>query len=265
MTSIDAPTPHYPGLLDLSGKAFIVLGAGQGIGGEVCHAITQCGGEVLCVDLKPEIAERTAGVVGGEWISADVTSRPDMEAVFARADVVFGARLSGVVDVVGVTLPSPLPDYDDETIDRQFDLVVRHAILAIQMAAPRLAANGGGSITLVGSLAGLMSTRKVALYGVAKSALHSLAANAATELGPQGIRVNAVAPGRIRNSGTIFPDPALWASIERAIPLGRTGVPQDIASVILFLCSDLGRYVTGNVIAADGGVHRVSALPSSLA
>lgn len=264
MTETSSCTTYYPGLLQLAGKSFVVLGAGPGIGGEVAHAITQAGGRVLCVDQKPDVAERTAALTGGEFIGADVTSREDMEKVFARADELFGGTLNGVVDVVGITLPSPLPDYDDETIGLQFDLVLRHAILAIQMAAPRLAANGGGSITLVGSLAGLVSTRKVSLYGVSKSALHALAANAATELGPQGIRVNAVAPGRIRNSGTIFPDPGLWEAIEKAIPLQRAGIPSDIAGPILFLLSDLARYVTGNVIAADGGIHRVSALPSSL-
>lgn len=260
----DLTTPRYPDLLRLDNKGFVILGAGAGIGRETAQAVTQSGGKVLCVDLNADVAAETAALVDGESMAADITRREDLEKVFARASSLFGARFNGVVDVVGVTIPNFLPDYTDEDIDRQFDLVLRHAIMAIQIAAPLLAENGGGSITLVGSLAGLVSTRKAVLYGVAKGALHNLAAYAGQEFGPQGVRVNVVAPGRILNSGTIFPDPERWQAIEKAIPLGRAGVPSDIAGPILFLASDLAKYVTGNVIASDGGISKVSALPSSL-
>lgn len=260
----DLSTPHYPDLLRLDGKGFVILGAGPGIGREVAQAITQSGGRVLCADLNGDMAQETAALVGGEGIQANVTKRADLQAVFARAGELFGSDFKGVVDVVGITIPNFLPDYSDDDITNQFDLVLRHAILSIQIAGPMLAANGGGSITLVGSLAGLASTRKATLYGVAKGALHQLAAFASHEFGPQGVRVNVVAPGRILSSGTIFPDPDRWAAIEAAIPLGRAGVPSDIAGPILFLASDLAKYVTGNVIAADGGISKVSALPSSL-
>lgn len=254
---------NYPGLLRLDGKSFVVLGAGKGIGGETCLALTQAGAKVLCVDLKPEVAEATAREVGGIALAADVTSRADMEAVFNKARSEFGKSFYGVVDVVGITLPGALPSYDDEALTKQFDLVLRHALLTLQIAAPMLAENGGGSICFVGSLAGLASMPRIALYGTAKAALHNLTVFASHEFGPSGVRVNCVAPGRIRSSGTIGANPELWERIEAAIPLRRAGEPSDIAGAILFLASDLAKYVTGNVIAADGGISHVSALPSS--
>jgi 3-oxoacyl-[acyl-carrier protein] reductase len=264
-TSVESPETDYLRLLRLDGRGFVVLGVGSGIGGRTCQALTQAGARVLCVDVKSEVAQSIAQTVRGISITADVTRRDDMQAVFDLARTEFGAQFSGVVDVVGVTLPGELPSYDDEAITRQFDLVLRHAILTLQIAAPMLAKNGGGSVVFVGSLAGLASSPRIALYGTAKAALHNLTVFAAHEFGPSGVRVNAVAPGRIRASGTIGAAPELWNRIEAAIPLRRAGEPEDIASVILFLASDLSRYVTGNVIAADGGITHVSALPSSAA
>lgn len=254
----------YPGMLRLDGKGFVVLGVGSGIGGQTCLALTQAGAKVLCVDLKAEVAAATAREVGGIAFAADVTKRSDMEAVFAKAQSEFGSGFNGVVDVVGITLPGALTSYDDDALTRQFDLVLRHAILTLQIAAPMLKANGGGSICFVGSLAGLASMPRIALYGTAKAALHNLTVFASHEFGPDGVRVNAVAPGRIRSSGTIDANPEVWERIEAAIPLRRAGQPSDIAGAILFLASDLAKYVTGNVIAADGGISHVSALPSSV-
>lgn len=264
-TSVERSETNYPRLLRLDGRGFVVLGVGSGIGGQTCQALAQAGARILCVDVKCEVAQSMAQTVGGISITADVTRRGDMQAVFHLARTEFGAQFSGVVDVVGITLPGELPSYDDEAITRQFDLVLRHAILTLQIAAPMLAENGGGSVVFVGSIAGLASSPRIALYGTAKAALHHLTASAAHEFGPSGVRVNAVAPGRIRASGTIGAAPELWNRIEAAIPLRRAGEPEDIASVILFLASDLSRYVTGNVIAVDGGIAQVSALPSSAA
>jgi len=255
---------NYLQKLQLDGKGYVVLGAGQGIGGEVSRAFHEAGAQIICVDLNNEVAQATAQAVNGFAVQADVTSRPDMERVFEVARSRFGEHFAGVVDVVGITVPGDIPSMDDEKINRQFDLVVRHALLSMQIAAPLLARNGGGTITVVGSLAGIMSTRRAALYGVAKAALHHLVMFASDEFGPSGVRINCVAPGRIKSSGTIMASEEKIKRIENAIPLRRMGTPDEIAGVALFLASDLASYVTGNVIVADGGISKVSALPSSL-
>jgi NAD(P)-dependent dehydrogenase (short-subunit alcohol dehydrogenase family) len=132
-------------------------------------------------------------------------------------------------------------------------MIFRHAFLAIQSAAPRLAARGGGSITLVGSRAGIKPAANQALYGSAKAALHHLMRVSAIEYGPAGIRVNVVAPGFVRTPrvSAALP-PEVWERIEQSNPLRRAAEPQDVADAILYLSSDLARYVTGNVLSLDG-------------
>jgi len=251
----------YPALLNLHGRGYVVLGTGAGIGGEVCRAITQCGGKVLCVDLALEQARATAEAVGGEAMAADITKRHEMEAVFARAQELFGGAFYGVVDVVGVPLLQGIIDVEDAVFDRQYDLVLRHAWLAISVAAPLLAQNGGGSIVLVGSVGATSYHAQAALYCAAKGALNSLAQMASVAYAQNGVRINVVSPGRVKASGVSKPSDDLWKRIEQATPLKRAGTPPEIASTILFMASDMSSYITGQVLVADGGI---SNCPGSL-
>lgn len=247
----------------LNGRGVVVLGVGAGIGSAVCAALSQAGAKLLCVDLKKESAEAAAAKYGGVAAVADVADRAEMEAVFATAEREFGRDFHGVVSVVGVPLPGAITTLDDEKVQRQLDLTLRPAILVTQLAAPRLAARGGGSVVFVGSLAAEVSTLNIALYGVGKAAVNKLAATAAHEFGPGKVRFNVVSPGRIVSSGVVPISPETLARIEQAVPLRRAGTPADIAGVVLFLLSDLASYVTGTVIPVDGGVGRISALPES--
>lgn len=252
----------YTNLLRLNGKGVIVLGAGEGIGGAVCAAVTQAGGKVVCVDIDGAQAERTAAHARGIAVTADVTDRAQLTAVFDRTEEIFGPDLYGVVDVVGVTFPALLADESDDTMQRQFDLVLRHPILLTQIAHPRLARRGKGSVVFIGSLAGAANTLRLGLYGTAKAAVHHLATAAAVEFGPYGVRTNAIITGRILRSGSTAPSGVMQA-IEQAIPLRRAGVPEDIAAVALFLLSDLAGYVNGAKLPVDGGIGVVTPLPSS--
>jgi NAD(P)-dependent dehydrogenase (short-subunit alcohol dehydrogenase family) len=263
MTSETWRTQSYLDQMDLSGKGFVVLGVGTGIGGQVCRALSEAGARLICVDVRADMADRAAADSGGIPIVADITDRAEMTAIFARAHAEFGQDFEGAVDVVGVTRPGLLAMVGDEAIAQQFDLVFRHALLTIQIAAPMLAALGRGSITLIGSISGITSQPRIALYGAAKAALHHLVAEAAHEFGPSGVRINAVAPGRIIASGSVRPTEQALQAIAAAVPLRRPGVPSDIAGVVLFLASGLAAYVTGTVIRADGGIGMVSALPGS--
>lgn len=256
-------TPNYLDLLRLDGRGFVVLGTGDGIGGQVAHALSQAGAKVLCVDLRQEAAEKTAASVGGIAMAADISKRDDMQRVFTRADEAFGKNFYGVVNVVGVPVPGLLHQHDDAEIQKQFDLVLRHALLTVQIAGPMLAERGRGSIILIGSLAGLQSVPNVGLYGVAKAALFALAESASHQFGPSGVRVNVVAPGRISGSGAIRPKPEQIATIAAGIPMRRLGEPREIAGAALFLASDLASYVTGEIIIVDGGIHYVTALPGT--
>lgn len=254
--------PDYTSFSRLDGRGFVVLGAGDGMGRQSCHALAQAGARVLCVDRDPLLAEGIAHEVQGVAIGADVTSRTDMQRVFQTAQAELGQTFRGVVDIVGMAKLASLVDHDDESWNSQFDIVLRHAWLALQLGGTALAARGGGTMVFVGSIGGLVSVRQQAVYGSAKAALHHLVRCSAHELGPRGVRVNAVAPGFVRTPRLLKAlRPEFWEQVAETNPLGRVATPADIASTILYLCSDLAGYVTGNVLTLDGGAHFVPPFP----
>jgi NAD(P)-dependent dehydrogenase (short-subunit alcohol dehydrogenase family) len=253
--------PQYLKLLDLTGRGFVVLGAGQGIGEQAAHALGQAGATVMCVDNDAGRARKIAQDVGGYACRADVLARGDMERVFREAKEQLGA-VTGIVDIVGIARIKPLSAFDDAAWSEQFDQVVRHAFLTLQIGAAAVKEAGGGTITFVGSLAGLRAVRDQVAYGTAKAALHHLVRTTASELARDRIRINAVAPGFIRTprlEQLLAADQ--WQLIEQTIPLGRAAQPYEIAAPLLFLASELSSHITGQVLAVDGGVANQAALP----
>jgi NAD(P)-dependent dehydrogenase (short-subunit alcohol dehydrogenase family) len=244
----------YRRLLSLEGQVFIVLGAGQGIGEQVTLALAQCGAKVVCVDSVRERAEAIAATVGGVAIEADITRPADMERTFATATELPGAGPLGLVDVVGIVIRNDLANSTEETWHRQFQLVLDHAWLAMRYGAKAMEGRGG-SMVFVGSIAGSVVRSGAALaYATAKAGLHHLVKGVARDLGPSGIRVNVVAPGLTRTPRLVEANPpAYWEAEGAGIPMRRVGEPSDIASAVLFLSSPLASFITGNIIAVDGG------------
>lgn len=251
----------YLSLLRLDGRGFVVLGAGQGIGEQAVHALAQAGARVLCVDRDEQLARNIAESVGGVPCAADVTSRADMQRVFETARKAFG-RVRGVVDIIGVAGIKPLSDVDDAAWNQQFDIVLRHAYLAIQVGGEMMAADGGGSIAFVGSMSGNRAVPNQTAYAVSKAALHHLVRCAGAEYARRGVRINAVAPGYVRTprlNQRLGED--AWDAISKVIPIGRPATPAEIAGPLLFLASDLSAHMTGEVIAVDGGAGVMAAFP----
>jgi NAD(P)-dependent dehydrogenase (short-subunit alcohol dehydrogenase family) len=244
----------YLKMARLDGQGIVLLGAGGGgIGSATALALSGAGARVLCVDVNEQQAREAASSIGGEAVVADIRKRADMARVFSRARELFGNNFKGVVDVVGVAMIAPLETFDDEAVDAQFGIVFRHALLALQLAAPLLAENGGGAVTFVGSRSGIRPSPNQAIYGAFKAALHHLVRAAAMEFGPNKIRVNAVSPGPVRTPRLLKAlSPEAWHQLGIANPLGRVADPHDIAKAILFLASDLAGYVTGNILVLDG-------------
>lgn len=261
--AIPSDIKSYPDALSLSGKGIVVLGAGGGgIGTETSRALAQAGAQLLCVDFRQQEADEIAEETGGTAHVADITSRAEMEKLFERADALFGNSFAGIVNVVGLVQMGPITSLDDAAIERQFDVVFRHALLATQIGAPLLARNGGGSVVFVGSLSGLRAVHNQGVYGMAKAALNRLAQQAAFEFGPQGVRFNVVAPGFVKTPrvGAAISD-EIWGEIERRVPLRRAALPSDIAKAVLFLSSELASYVTGNILTLDGGTSLYMEVP----
>jgi NAD(P)-dependent dehydrogenase (short-subunit alcohol dehydrogenase family) len=251
----DTSVPSYLDLVKLEGRGFIVVGAGQGIGRQATHALAQAGAKLFLIDNQDALAKEIADEVGGTPWVADARDRGEVERAVAEARGKLG-RVHGLVDIVGMARWGELLEVSDEDWDWTFSMVLRHAFLFSQAAGKAMAEDGGGVMTFVASVSGVTSAPKHAPYGAAKAGLMSWVRTLAVELGPQGIRANAVAPGFVwtpRISKLIGEDAR--KAQEPNVPLRRVAVPADIASAILYLSSDLSSYVNGQTLIVDGGVE----------
>jgi NAD(P)-dependent dehydrogenase (short-subunit alcohol dehydrogenase family) len=251
-----ALVPDYAGMLRLDGKVFVVLGGGFGIGYQISRALASVGAKVVCVDREPERAATVAAEIDGVPYSGDITDRDTVAALFAFVGTELG-RLDGVVDVVGLARYKPLIDLTDDDWGFHTDIVLKHAYLALEYSTRYWRQTGtGGTVAFVASVAGIDSSPNLAAYGATKAAMMSLVRSAAVELGPYGIRVNAVAPGIIRTpraqANPKWTKELLDENIANT-PLGRLAYPDDIAAALLFLSTPLSAHITGQSLVVDGG------------
>lgn len=253
----DANTvPEYTSLIRLDDQVHLVLGAGQGIGYQTAHALAAFGATVVCVDRDPDRVTAIAEEIGGVPLVGELTERESMATVFDTVHRDLG-KIHGVVDIVGLARYKALVELTDEDWQWHLDVVLRHAYLTLEHAAKFWQRTGtGGSIAFVASVSGIQSSPKTAAYGAMKAALMSLVRTAAVELGPQGVRVNAVAPGVVRTpraqENPKWTQELLDANIAKT-PTGRLTYPADIASALLFFLSPLSSQVTGQSLVVDGG------------
>lgn len=257
MTTADnSPVPEYAARQRLDGRNYVVVGAGQGMGRQTCHALAQMGAaRIVCVDIEADRAKDVADEIGvGVPWTGDVTRRDEVERLAADADRELGT-VNGLVDIVGMARWASILEVDDETWDWEFDICLRHAYLLSQVLGRRMVQSGGGTMVFIASASALSGAPNHAPYGAAKAALIAWVQSLAVELGPHNIRANAVAPGVIltpRMDAT-FDDERRKANAA-VVPLGRMGQPADIAGAVLFLTSDLSSFINGRTILVDGGV-----------
>jgi NAD(P)-dependent dehydrogenase (short-subunit alcohol dehydrogenase family) len=254
----DTDVPDYPGRLRLDGRRFVVIGAGQGIGRQASHALAQAGARLVVVDKEPDLAADIAAEVDGTPWSGDATDRDEVARLASSAVDALGG-IDGLVDIIGMARYASLLDITDELWTWEHDICLRHAWLAMQTLgkamASRRSGGAGGAMVFVASVSGMTSAPLHAAYGAFKAGLIGLVRSAAVELGPLGIRVNAVAPGVVwtpRVSAYLGEDGRRRNSDNA--PLRRVALPADIAAALLFLASDLASYVNGQTLVVDGGV-----------
>jgi NAD(P)-dependent dehydrogenase (short-subunit alcohol dehydrogenase family) len=239
----------------LTGRRAIVTGAGSGIGRAACIRFAAHGASVAALDIDGEAAKKTAAVVGGIALEADVT---DAEAL--REAVDDGVRqlggLSILVNNAGGSTMAPLAGWEPNVWDELVRLNLSGVFHGMRAGVPHLLAGGGGAVVNTASISATRPSAGEAPYSAAKAGVMALTASAALEYGP-AIRVNAVAPGMIRTNLTKPLLDGLPDEVERYLrttPVARIGDPDDVADVMLFLCSDLARFITGQTLVVDGGM-----------
>lgn len=232
---------------DLSGRVALVTGGAGGIGSAVCAALAAAGARVFSADR-----DGLAAPAGAVPVACDVTSSAAVRAAI-NSVVALGGRLDIVVHCAGITRDALLAKMTDE----EWDTVVRtnldSAFYLLRGSAAALRASGGTSVVLVSSINAERGKAGQANYAASKAGLNALGKTAAREWGRFGIRVNVVEPGWIETPMTASLPADLRERALRETVLGRLGRPDDVAGVVLFLCSDLGRHVTGQVLRVDGG------------
>jgi meso-butanediol dehydrogenase / (S,S)-butanediol dehydrogenase / diacetyl reductase len=240
------------GLLD--GQRAVVTGGGSGIGRATCRRMAEHGATVAVLDIDGAGANAVAKEIGGLAYEVDVTDEPAFRQAVDDAARSLGG-LTTVFNNAGIGSLSPLHEWSNEEWDRLVRVNLTGVFLGFRSAIPHLQAEGG-SIVSTASISGTRPAAGEAAYSAAKAGVVALTASAALEYGPS-IRVNAVAPGMIRTALTkplldLLPD-----EIDRYVrttPVARLGEPQDVADVVVFLCSDLARFITGQTIVVDGGM-----------
>jgi len=248
----------------VEGKACVVTGAGSGIGKAIAERLAEEGGKVLCVDVNGETATTTAkGITdtGGiaEALAADVSDSKQVEAFMTLSVELYG-QLDVLVNNAGVNIPGILHEVSDAVIDKTLDVNVKGQIYGCRSAIPHMLRQGGGSIVNISSVNGLVSEPFLSVYSASKGAVVMLTRGVALDYAKQGIRCNAICPGWVdtpinyAHAEMLGGLQKVYATIDSFQPIGRPGEPREIAHLALFLASDEASFMTGSIIAADGGM-----------
>lgn len=245
---------------EFAGKTVMITGAGRGIGRVVALKFAAEGAQVAANDISPDNLGDTVDQIrqaGGtaEAFVADVSDKMHVQAMIEEIRDAFG-RLDILVNNAGVEPHDTLLDLDEYDWDRTLAVNLKGPFLTMQSVGRVMAEEGGGVMVNVASIAGRAHGLKDrAPYVASKMGLIGLTREAAREFAAYGIRVNAVCPGVIITEMTakLRDDQAMMARWLADIPQGRLGDPEDVAAVVLFLCSDAARYITGQAINIDGG------------
>lgn len=246
----------YADMFRLDGRHAVLLGCG-GIGAEVAAGLAAHGARVTCVDRDRGAAEHAVeraaqeGDGGGHAAEeADVLDEASLAALAERLGVV-----DVLVHTVGVNVRKPLLEYTPEEFDRVVGLNLRGTFNAVRAFAPGMAGRGRGSIIAFTSIRAVTVEPGQGVYAATKAGMLQLLRTLAAELGPQGVRVNAVAPGVVETPLTeqIRSDPAWNAAYVTKSALGRWARPEEIVGAVLYLAGDAASFVTGSQLMVDGG------------
>ena len=240
----------------MSNKVTLIVGGAKGIGLATAQRLAAEGAKVFITSRRREDAEKAAEGIGNGavGIAADASSPEDMVVAVEKVREAHG-RIDALVLNAGLSEPSQITEITPEHFDRHFDVNVRGMVFGFQAALPAMAE--GGSVVLVGSIAGSAGYATYGTYCATKAAVRSYARTWTAELAPKGIRVNVVAPGPTDTDMMASVAEDTRAAIVAPIPMGRMARPSEVAAAALFLLSDDASYIAGAELCVDGGLRQV--------
>jgi 3-oxoacyl-[acyl-carrier protein] reductase len=242
--------------LGLSGRTALVCGASSGLGLASAEALAEEGASVVLFARRAEQVEENAARLGGVAVVGDVTEDPDLERAVSTTVDRFGG-LDVLVWNGGGPPPGTARETDEASLESGYRLLLRPALTLVRLCLPYLERSPAGRIVALTSLAAQEPTTHLALSNTFRPALTGWLKTLSREVGPQGITVNCVAPGRIATArlDELYPDGPSEAQLEE-IALRRLGTPREFGDVVCFLASERARYVTGQTLVVDGGLKR---------
>lgn len=241
----------------LEGKAAIVTGASRGIGRAIAEAFVREGARVVICGRKQETLDEVARAIGSSVkpVACHVGRPDEIKNLLATALEAFGP-IDILVNNAATNISfGPCLEINETQFDKMIEVNLKSAFRFTQAVAPGMCARGGGSIVNIASIAGLRPQLHSLLYSMTKAALIMMTKSYALELGPKGVRVNAIAPGLIQTalSEHYWRDEAQQASVVGHQPIRRIGQPSDVAEIALLLAGERGSYITGQTFTVDGG------------
>ena len=250
-------------LFDCTGKVAVITGSSRGIGKAIAEELAAHGARVVISSRKQDACDEVASEINGRHgdgtAIAVAASSSDKEAL---ANLVATTRANlGSIDILVCNAASN-PHYGslDDISDEQFRRILDNNVLSnhwlVQLALPDMRHSGGGSIIVVSSIGGLRGSSVIGAYNISKAADFQLVRNYAVELGKENIRVNAIAPGVVKTdfARPLWEDEKIHDATARMTPLRRLGEPRDIAGAAVYLASDAGAWMTGQMMIIDGGI-----------
>jgi len=247
---------------NLEDKVFVVTGGSRGIGLEIARMLIDQKARVIICGRKPEgleaaVAELNAGV-NLLAVPAHAARAEDVDDLFNRALEAFG-HVDGLINNVGMNIVTGLVDADPGLWNKIIDSNLNGTFLCSRKAGQIMREQKKGKIVSISSLAGRRSAPFMGIYGVAKAGIEMMTKVIAQELAAFNIQVNAVAPGMVRTkfSEPFWSNSEIYEQIVKTIPLGRIAEPADVAGTVLFLCSEVADFITGQTLMVDGGASAV--------
>jgi 3-oxoacyl-[acyl-carrier protein] reductase len=242
--------------LGLKGRTALVCGASSGLALASAEALAEEGANVTMFARRRDVLEREADRIGALAVRGDVTLPRDLERAVAQTIEAFGGLDILVWNSGGPPAGGAL-DVTAESAQDAFELLIQPAIRLVALCREHLEGSAGGRVIAITSLAAKEPTRNLALSNLLRPGLTGWLKTLAHELGPHGVTVNCVAPGRIATDrlSYLYPDGPSEQQLAE-IPLGRWGEPRELGDVVCFLASERARYVSGQTIVVDGGLQR---------